>query len=196
MNDALIRQNLHSQILKRHHASRNTLVLDEFGLKHGECRADIAVINGKLVGYEIKSDEDTLDRLREQIRSYSAVFDEVWIVTGAKHAKAIYKRVPKWWGILVCTEDGHLFKFQKIRPAELNEFGNAYAVAQLLWHEEAASILKECGEPMSVLRKSRPVLYQRLCELLPEQLLRRRVIGCLKRRQKWRHPSLLCVNDG
>ncbi len=149
----------------------------------------------QLVGYEIKSDKDTLERLREQIRSYSDVFDKVWIVTAPRHAKAIRRRVPKWWGILLCSVEDQLFKFQKIRSAELNEGADSYSIAQLLWHEEAVSILKRLGEPLRILRQPRAVLYQRLCELLPEQQLRRRVIRCLKRRRTWKHPSLLCAND-
>jgi len=63
MNDAGIRRNLHCKKLRRHHVDPDTLVVDELGLKHGKCRADIAVINGHLMGYEIKSDDDSLRRL-------------------------------------------------------------------------------------------------------------------------------------
>jgi hypothetical protein len=48
-------------------------MLDEFGLEHGEVRVDVAVINGELHGYEIKSERDTLERLPRQVKAYSAV---------------------------------------------------------------------------------------------------------------------------
>src|SRR5438093_602201 len=103
MNDALIRERFHKQRLWRFHASPNTLVVDELGLKHGKCRADIAVINGHLAGYEIKSDEDSLDRLEEQVEVYSAVFDRATVVVGTKHVGSIRSVVPRWWGIVPTT---------------------------------------------------------------------------------------------
>jgi len=42
MNDHDIRVNIHKKILMRHHKNNNTLVIDELGLKNGDCRADIA----------------------------------------------------------------------------------------------------------------------------------------------------------
>ena len=82
MNDVEIRQNFHRKILRRQHAHKDTLVIDELGLQHGKCRADIAVVNGHLVGYEIKSSSDSLSRLKQQVESYNAVFDRVFIVAG------------------------------------------------------------------------------------------------------------------
>jgi hypothetical protein len=55
MNDPLIRKAFHCSFLQKEHAAPTTLVVDELGLEHGKCRADIAVINGHLIGYEIKS---------------------------------------------------------------------------------------------------------------------------------------------
>ena len=54
MNDGRIRAAFHGKILRRQHLCPETLVLDELGLMHGRCRADIAVVNGCLIGYEIK----------------------------------------------------------------------------------------------------------------------------------------------
>src|SRR6266542_195867 len=113
MNDALIRENFSRKVLHRYHSTPDVLVIDELGLKHGKCRADIALVNGRLIGYEIKSDEDSLDRLDEQVKVYSAVFDRVTIIVGAKHAKVVSSLVPKWWGIIVghrCAEGEVSFK--------------------------------------------------------------------------------------
>jgi len=153
MNDALIRENFHRKVLRRYHASPEVLVIDELGLKHGKCRADIAIVNGRLIGYEIKSDEDSLDRLVEQVEIYSAVFDRATIIVGVKNAKAARSMVPKWWGIVVgrrLTE--REVGFQTLRNADLNKSVDPYALAQLLWSGEAASILAELGEPSSVLK--------------------------------------------
>jgi len=88
MNDLQIRKAFHRTFLRTHHRDPSTLVLDELGLQHGKSRADIAVINGDLSGFEIKSDVDSLQRLTRQIERYSAVFDlhSLWlIVTSTTH---------------------------------------------------------------------------------------------------------------
>ena len=48
MNDEQIRLQFHLKRLRRQHEDSEMVVVDELGLKHGRCRADIAVINGHL----------------------------------------------------------------------------------------------------------------------------------------------------
>lgn len=103
MNDAEIRESFHRKKLRRHRESPDTLVVDELGLHHGASRADIAVVNGSLMGYEIKSDEDVLTRLPGQVRAYNAVFDRVSIITCARHLPGVRRLVPRWWGITTCS---------------------------------------------------------------------------------------------
>jgi hypothetical protein len=76
--------NFHQKKLWLHHANENTLVVDELGILNGKSRADIAVINGYLVGFEIKSDEDSLTRLNDQVEAYNAVFDRSTLIVGPK----------------------------------------------------------------------------------------------------------------
>ncbi len=104
MNDPQIRSNFHSQKLPKYHNSSNTLVIDELGLKHGKNRADIAVINENLTGYEIKSDEDTLNRLSGQIKAYNDVFNKAAIVVGGRYYRQVKEKVPDWWGIFIAHE--------------------------------------------------------------------------------------------
>src|SRR4051812_23970522 len=105
MNDRLIRENFHRTVLRRDHACPDTLVLNELGLRHGEYRADIAVINGTLAGYEIKSDNDSLVRLVKQVQAYDAVFDRASVVVGPRHARTVTSRLPPSWGIYVCHSE-------------------------------------------------------------------------------------------
>lgn len=187
MNDTLIRQHFHRQRLKRFHASPDAIVLDELGLKHGKCRADIAVINGRLVGYEIKSNEDSLRRLAEQVEIYSAVFDRASVIVGAKHANSAQSLVPDWWGVIVCDQGtrGGL-SFKTLRRASSNAAVDPFSLAQLLWREEAASILEHFGEPQVLLRQRRSVLYERMAEVFSLSELRCHVTTRLKERTNWR----------
>lgn len=197
MNDAQIRESFHRKRLRRHHADPDTLVLDELGLRHGKCRADIAIINGHLIGYEIKSDEDSLSRLDDQIQAYSDVFDRASAVVGTRHARAVRSLVPDWWGIIVSHRGSRgAISFETARAPRVNRGVDLFAVAQLLWKEEAANILTELGVPQRALRQRRAVLYQLLVELLSPTELRYRVRECLKNRKNWRCPRPPSPSDG
>jgi hypothetical protein len=160
MNDVEIRQNFHSKILKRQHAHKDTLVIDELGLNHGKCRADIAVVNGQFVGYEIKSNNDSLRRLEEQVKSYSAVFDRVSIIMGNRYINCIQDYIPEWWGVIVSARGPRgSVNFDLIRKAQTNKNIDPISIAQLLWRNEAAEILMQKQMPSKILRQPRAILY-------------------------------------
>lgn len=187
MNDALIRKKFHELALEEYHASPNTLVVDELGLRHGSCRADIAVVNGKMIGFEIKGDTDTLKRLPVQVRAYNAVFDRAAVITTVRHKREVLSRLPKWWGLIVChTGSRRTVRFETFREAEVNLKVDPLAVAQLLWKTEVVSMLSEFGEPPSLLRRPRARLYERLVEVLELPRLQRRVRDSLRKRKNWR----------
>jgi len=196
MNDAVIREGFRRQMLTRRQLG-DALVVDELGLRHGKCRADIAVVNGFLSGYEIKSDDDSLFRLADQVKVYSAVFDCASVITCARHAKAVESCLPKWWGIVI----GHPCRdrnvtFEVMRHGVLNRHVDPFSLAQLLWSDEAASILAKLGEAPKTLRQRRAVLYERLIELVSLAELRRLVTRHLKSRQNWRLRVPPSPNDG
>lgn len=56
MRDIDVRNALRRKVLKKHEGEADTRVLDELGLRHGVARIDIAVVNGWLHGFEIKSE--------------------------------------------------------------------------------------------------------------------------------------------
>ena len=126
-------------MLRRQHARNDTLVIDELGLNHGKCRADIAVVNGHLVGYEIKSDNDSLRRLGLQVESYNAVFDRAFIVVGNRHIDRIQDRIPEWWGVIESSRGPRgAVNFSMMRKAQMNRNVDPISLARLLWRDEAA----------------------------------------------------------
>ena len=191
MNDALIRKRFHEQMLQPYHKATNALVVDELGLHHGSCRADIAVVNGRLIGYEIKGETDTLKRLSEQVRAYNSVFDQATIITTVRHRERVIERIPCWWGVIIChSAPRRQIKFEVYRKPQMNERIETLSVARLLWKNEAAAMLERLGEPKSVLRQPREKLYERLAEILTLAQLQRRVRNCLRGRKNWRDPVL------
>ena len=190
MNDVDIRQNFHKKILRRQHAQKDTLVIDELGLNHGKCRADIAVINGHLAAYEIKSNNDSLRRLEEQVKSYNAVFDRISIVVGDRYINSIQNYIPEWWGVIVSLRGPRgAVNFDIIREARTNKNIDPISIAQLLWRNEAEEILQHKNLPPQILRQPRAVLYEYLVDTLNICELRKFVREYFKKRKNWRCPE-------
>lgn len=197
MNDLQIRTSFHKKCLRNHHCNSSTLVVDELGLQHGKCRADIAVINGLLIGYEIKSDVDSLRRLNDQIDSYNAVFDRVSAIVAECHLGEAVAILPEWWGVISVLEGQRgAIHFKTIRRSKQNTNVDDYAIAQLLWRNEAQEILTNLGIRGKQLREKRANLYSFIVSKLDSSELRRTIRKYLMQRTNWRCPALLSPSDG
>ena len=194
MKDPDIRASVHTQVLGEQHKDPKVLVVDELGLRHGQNRADIAVIGDELTGYEIKGDFDSLGRLTRQIETYSAVFDRACIVSGPRLIYAALASVPDWWGVLVAWPvDGGGITVEKVRVGAHNPSVQPLALAQLLWRSEAIQILsaRSCVSDRD-LKQGRMFLYGLLVDMLPLCDLRLHVSAQLRRRGTWGYrPQLL-----
>ena len=187
MNDAEIRANLHQKLLQKHYSDAETLVINELGLRHGKHRADIAVINGRMIGYEIKSDEDNLSRLEGQIEAYNAVFDRISLVITEKHLGRAKDMAPPWWGlILVCKSRWDRVTFRTLRKMQKNPLTDNLTVAQLLWRQEVIEILSPSVPQEHLQKEKRADLYKRLLGMFRSKRLRLSVRECLKKRKNWR----------
>ncbi len=124
----------------------NFKLLEEFQICDGFSRADVAVANGKFIGYEIKSDADKLVRLSTQISSYDKTFDYVNIVVGRKLFKNVKEIIPDHWGIVLVENNQHnsvVFKLE--RSASFNMNVDKRALLDLLWREELVRFLSVHG---------------------------------------------------
>lgn len=113
--DRDIRVKLYQKIVsnKEFYIDKTTKIIDEMGVLNGSSKVDVAVINGKLHGYEIKSERDTLDRLPLQSKYYNTVFDKMTIVCSDKYLKKVETIIPKWWGILEVRKNKKSFTLVK-----------------------------------------------------------------------------------
>ncbi|MFH1288145.1 MAG: sce7726 family protein [bacterium] len=187
-NDLIIRSALKEVLKKKHAKDKELRIIDELGIQHGSVRIDIAVINGIMHGYEIKSDRDTLARLPEQIQAYNAIFDLVTIVVGSKHFIDAFKMIPDWWGIETAHIDknGSVF-FNQIRKPEDNPKQDSIAIARLLWRHEALDKLEILGKAGGIRSKPREVVYERLVTSMKLKPLKQYVRSVLQfSRQDWR----------
>lgn len=190
MKDALrdidIRQALRRH-LEREHAGQEFLFVNEFVVCEGEARVDLALLNGAMNGYEIKSERDTLARLPSQQQAYNTCFDTMTVVAASKHVSKLYECLPQWWGIMEAfkDEDGKVI-FCLIRPAEMNIHLDYGKLVGLLWKAEAQKIADALEVRLDTKNPKRAHILQGLVRDAPRDDLRHLVRETIKARGDWR----------
>ncbi len=196
-NDKIIREALMGYLKELHSDDPKLRIVEELGVKHGAARVDVAVINGTLHGYEIKSDRDTLARLPDQMDVYNTVFDQITLVVGKSHLYDAINIVPDWWGITIAKIDANKSViFQSIREPMDNKQQNNVAIARLLWRNEALDILEKAGQARGFRSKPRGIIYEKLASVFSQQVLEREVREVLFSREDWRSDAPLALNGG
>jgi hypothetical protein len=84
------------------HSLRTAYILTEF--RAGECKADIAILNGTTTVYEIKSERDSLSRPERQISSYQKVFARTFVTAGENHVDAVLGAAAHDVGVMSLSE--------------------------------------------------------------------------------------------
>lgn len=187
MKDSDIREVLLSDLGRQYKNDPDTMIIEELGLCQGEARVDIAVVNGSIHGFEIKSEQDTLKRLTGQAAIYSRVLESITLVVGSDHLDEALKIIPKWWGVIVAREKrrGQLH-LKKRRKGKSNPSIDPFAVVQLLWRDEAIEALKKLDLHKGLANKPRTILWNKLSEHLATDELLALVRNLLRSRENWR----------
>ncbi len=186
MHDKDIREVLLDTLFNKHRDDNDTLIVEELGLCQGDARIDIAVVNGSIHGFEIKSESDTLNRLSGQQNIYNKIFDYITVVANSCHISTIEKRIPRWWGISEIKIQNGILKIVKIRANKRNVAIDPNALVQLLWSEEAYSILRERNLHKGLSGKTRKILWDAIVENISIKELKDIIRAKLKSRQYWR----------
>lgn len=188
MRDRDVREAIRAQLEADHSDDKDTFIVEEMGIWSGSVRVDVAVINGELSGFELKSAKDTLTRLPQQSHLYNDVFDRMTIVTADNHLKGCLGMVPEWWGVTIATShpSGGVGLTHWRKPL-LNPSQNSLQIVRLLWKEEAMQVLDRHGLVKGL--KSKPVhaAHNRIAEELPLEVIKNEVRSCLKSRENWLH---------
>ncbi|MDQ7083850.1 MAG: sce7726 family protein [Sulfurovum sp.] len=98
-------------------------------LIHKQVRADIFAINGEISIYEIKSEKDTLSRLKTQLESYKQYANKVNVVIAEKFLDKL--EIEDDVGIYVITNKG----IKKIKKATHNKIKKDYILEYWLSNE-------------------------------------------------------------
>ena len=185
MKDQDIRKILRETSLKRFISDPDSKIVDELNVPITKSRIDIAVLNGHIHGYEIKSSKDNLNRLPHQIEGYTKVFDYLTVVTENKHQKKVLEILPEWVGLQVCIADSTGNKIITLRKPSYNKNKKGFFLAKLLWREEMEKVLEINNIPY----RKRDTIWK-LSELLERKIsikkLSKIVRETLKSRQDWK----------
>lgn len=186
IKDPQIREALKERIERERGGDEGTLIKSEMAIAHGSARIDVAVVNHALVGYAYKGQRDALRNLPGQVSVFAGVFDRVSVVADALRLESVRDMVPEWWGLeeVKISSTGEI-TFEQVREAVQNPEYDAYAIAQLLWRDEAAAILRSRGVEVGRSKQRCPVLWTMLVEELSLEELRAEVRAALKARVDW-----------
>jgi hypothetical protein len=190
MRDRDVRVATRQMLAALHDGDLNTRIVEEMGLWSGTVRIDVAVINGELSGYELKSDRDTLSRLPAQSALYSKIFDRLYLIVGSRHVSKAAALVPDWWGLTVATEVGGNIQMYSERQGRENPEVDPFLVAQLLWRSECINILASAGLARGWRSKPAAALQRHLASSIPLCQLRNNVRAALKARVNWLGQSI------
>lgn len=183
MRDFDVRFALRSYLDHLHQGDADTRVVEEMGIWAHSVRIDVAVINGELQGFELKSAKDTLERLPYQAELYNKVFDRVTLVVADRHAKKAISLIPNWWGISEAKDGNSGVTLKYLRQPRINPRLCPLHVARLLWKSEALCIMQRYGLAKGFKSKPIDLIAHQLAESLPTDVLRREVRSALKVRK-------------
>lgn len=185
MRDQDVRNALRLLLDEQHGSDPDTTIVEEMGVWSGTVRIDVAVINGELTGFELKSERDTLNRLSDQAEVYGLVFDRIFLVTAEKHLRKAKAIIPKWWGALVVKETAGGYGIKQARKGRRNPAPDPLIIAKLLWKEEALELLAHHGFEKGLRSKPVTQIHRQLASQLTLDNLRDGVRSALKRRTEW-----------
>lgn len=132
-----------NQLLLKFHNDNSATLLKE--VNSNSCIADIVIINGKTVAYEIKTELDSFDRLPKQVDKYRTLYDLLYVVTHPKAAKTLRKKLDETVGILVLDKDG-IIKTEQESSDNYTIFDPGNAVFTLRQSELVSAYEKYVGK--------------------------------------------------
>lgn len=150
-------------------------IVEELRVYNGNAIADVVALYSEAHCYEIKGEDDKVERVLVQGKYYNSSFRKITLVTTENHLKKAASVCPDYWGIVLAFSEKETVKFRHIRGAKTNpEFSKELALLTL-WKSEMLSILEEPKhqrKPRDVLaqlisnNKKKAELSSNICDLL------------------------------
>lgn len=179
--DRDVRTHLHEYLRREVIKDHDAVVIDELTLQRKDGRIDVAVVDSRLRGYEIKSEADKLTRLAKQTKIYGRVFDQLSVVVDDRHLQQVVKEVPKFWGLYLWLPDTGV---GVVREPTQNPEIHKLSLAQLLWRDVAMSLLKEHDAHKGMASKPKWCLWPRIAEVCSHDAIHSAVLNQFKNHRR------------
>lgn len=134
LNDADIRPNLINFLSSK--AAEPRKIIEELHVHRGNAIADVVSIHNEAHCYEIKGDNDKIDRILKQGAFYNKVFNKITLVTTEKKLEEALNKAPEFWGIIVAYRKSETVKFRYARKATNNQEFDKVLALSTLWKSE------------------------------------------------------------
>lgn len=166
-----IRDNLRAWVEERQPLKDDAIFINELGFYNKlenrtvdmAYRADLVLVNTRLIGFEIKSEKDNLKRWDSQKIAYTNVFDEVWLCTHCKHLDKALQSTPAHIGVVSVNRSNEL---ELVREAVTSHgMNNIYDLSSMLWKDELIDLAMRHGiqwKSRTTKREARHILMNEL----------------------------------
>lgn len=133
------------KILIKRHSLDTSALIPEMYVENS--KADIVIFNGTSTVYEIKTELDSLNRLKSQLNSYLKCFDKVYIVTTLENIKKLENIIPDKVGLIEVTKRNALKEYKRAKSNKENiDKGELF---RLLRQNEIINIMRKLGNDFS-----------------------------------------------
>lgn len=158
----------------------NAVLINEMVVAKWSRRADLALANGTLQAFEIKSDYDSLKRLDGQLATFNSRFEKVTVVCAPKFTIEVLSRVSHETEVLEVFKSNDSIVFKVIQRGKTRNIKDKNILISFLLKKEIQLLLKNNGLTHAV-NFAREELESE-CLKLPGNLIRTFVLDTLKNR--------------
>jgi hypothetical protein len=107
------------------------------------------------------------------------------LVTTERYIPVALEQIPIWWGVWLASPVKSTVHLTNVRAGEANPGVQPFAVAQLLWREEALAHLRVRGLHRGLSGARRWFVWERLADSLGLDELQTVVCETIRARQNW-----------
>lgn len=138
-------------------------IIEELRVHNGNAIADVVTLHSEAHCYEIKGDNDKIDRITEQGKYYNLAFRKITLVTTEKHLQKALEITPSFWGIMIIKNENDIDgKILYYRKAQHNPDFDKSTALLTLWKDEMLSLVEENSK--KYIKKSRAILAEMIAQ--------------------------------
>lgn len=141
LNDVEIREALLVRL--RGQAAKPKAIIEELRVHNGQAVADVVALYNEAHCYEIKGENDKIERIIKQGAFYNSAFRKITLVTTERNLNKALHIAPPFWGIMLASLSEKKVKVKYIRKATINPFFQKDIAVLTLWKSEMLSIIHD-----------------------------------------------------